>query len=185
MPAKILAHDIRNYLSIMIHAVGLIEQSATDEAIVKAVECLKRSIKRINDACNHALGVDSAELSDLTSVLAECVSQYEGILKLNVASTPCETKVNKSRFSDVFTNILKNSEEAQATLVKVRLDKRYIIFEDNGCGFKTNAFQQESNKGAGHGFGLKSLRQFCLEHGFQLEIKNSTGGAIVFMRFKD
>lgn len=162
---KILRHDIRHY-SMMIDS--LIEQGEYDE--------IRNITGHINEVVNENKVERYCENLVINTLLAKMVRQAQSFhisLHLDVL-IPRQIPVNEYEFAMVLANLLENAVlgvknvEASKRYIngKIHCTMEYLLIDmENKCVeeilFDSLNGLPKSNKGKGHGLGMKSIQAFC------------------------
>jgi nitrogen fixation/metabolism regulation signal transduction histidine kinase len=209
--ARRLAHEVKNPLTpIQLSAERLrlrflkklpeedkdILDRAT-QTIVSQVENLKTLVNAFSD---YAKAPElKREPGGLNQLIKEVVDLYlmshTGIhFKLNLLTPEPTIFIDKGRFTQLFTNIIKNSQEsADNKEVEIKIESKInpandhhlqIILKDNGHGFNdkilTNVFEPyETTKSTGSGLGLAIVKKIVEEHGGNIKAYNQAAGAAI------
>ncbi len=202
-----VAHDIRSPLTALDIIIKDIKNIPEEQRIV-----IRNAANRINDIANNLLTQyrqsKNSELCDtITNIKSELISelllslisekrvQYRNdAIKLMInIDEPAYGKfsnISASSFNRVLSNLIDNSKEAEADLIKIRLSaldfgnqsKLCLQIQDNGCGISSVIFQKIMNgenfstKEKGNGLGLPhAIKTIEKEWGGKLNIKISDG----------
>jgi len=209
--ARRLAHEVKNPLTpIQLSAERLRlrflkklpeeDKDVLDRAtqtIVSQVDNLKTLVNAFSD---YAKAPElKREPRGLNHLIKEAVDLYyishAGINFDLILHNPEPTMfIDKVRFSQLLTNLIKNSSESaegQELTIKIqtsfseKLDNTLILrFSDNGNGFKERILERlfepyETTKATGSGLGLAIVKKIVEEHGGNIRAYNDNAGAVI------
>ncbi len=209
--ARRLAHEVKNPLTpIQLSAERLRlrflkklpeeDKDVLDRAtqtIVSQVDNLKTLVNAFSD---YAKAPElKREPRGLNRLIKEAVDLYyishAGINFDLVLHNPEPTMfIDKVRFSQLLTNLIKNSSESaedQELTIKIetsiseKLDNTLVLrFSDNGNGFKERILEHlfepyETTKATGSGLGLAIVKKIVEEHGGNIRAYNDEIGAVI------
>ena len=200
--ADILAHDLRNPLSVASGHLALLREegeSASVEAIDAAHDRIERIITDIRMATREGTLATTLEPTDLAAVAAEAW----GFVDTDGAVLDCPDELvvegDADRLLRLFENLFRNAVEHGATSnrtasddadhgVRVRLEATPSGFAvaDNGPGIdpadRERVFRPGvSDTAGGTGFGLYIVRTIAAAHGWAVSV---TDGALGGARFE-
>jgi len=209
--ARRLAHEVKNPLTpIQLSAERLrmrflnklpeedkdILDRAT-QTIVSQVENLKTLVNAFSD---YAKAPElRREAGGLNQLIKETVDLYfisnAGIdFQLNLIDPEPTMYIDKVRFSQLLTNLIKNSQESASNndiqiCIKTSINKKFnnvliIHFSDNGHGFNEKILEHlfepyETTKATGSGLGLAIVKKIVEEHGGNIKAYNQNNGAVI------
>ena len=209
--ARRLAHEVKNPLTpIQLSAERLrlrflnklpdedkdILDRAT-QTIVSQVDNLKTLVNAFSD---YAKAPElKREPGGLNEIIKSAVDLYfishAGIdFQLNLMEPEPIMYIDKVRFSQLLTNLIKNSSEsAKGNDLKIYIETQIcqeksnnlnIKFSDNGGGFKENILAHlfepyETTKASGSGLGLAIVKKIVEEHGGNIKAYNYEKGAMI------
>ncbi len=209
--ARRLAHEVKNPLTpIQLSAERLrlrflnklpeedkdIMDRAT-QTIVSQVDNLKTLVNAFSD---YAKAPElKREAGGLNKLIYESIDLYfianAGInFQLDLLDPEPIMFIDKVRFSQLLTNLIKNSQEsAQDNELNIRIittlsetiDNALIIkFVDNGHGFNEKILEHlfepyETTKATGSGLGLAIVKKIVEEHGGNIKAYNQEPGAVI------
>ncbi len=202
MLAATLAHEVKNPLTLLRANIDYIELCDTDKRHMKNYNIMKSQLEKTNSILNNFVWLLQSSQSqdtkvDVTERVFSVVNDYSNMpnleFKLNIEEGLL-TDGNVNMISIVFSNIIKNSIEAQAGKIKIDAWSEdgdiKIIFHDDGQGIDEEAKlsieleQPYTSKKYGNGIGALICRRAVLERGGTYEIKNSDeGGCVVSLSF--
>jgi nitrogen fixation/metabolism regulation signal transduction histidine kinase len=209
--ARRLAHEVKNPLTpIQLSAERLRlrflkklpdeDKDVMDRAtqtIVSQVENLKTLVNAFSD---YAKAPElKREPGGLNKLIKEVVDLYlmshTGIhFNLNLLTPEPTIFIDKGRFTQLFTNIIKNSQESsESQEVEINIESRInpdndhhlqIMLKDNGHGFTDkiliHVFEPyETTKSTGSGLGLAIVKKIVEEHGGNIKAYNQSIGAVI------
>lgn len=216
--ARRIAHEIKNPLTpIQLAAERLSkkysQQVEDSETFNKYLNTISRNANSIGGMVDEFAGfarIPAPVFSEnnMCEILSDIIFAREGM----VPNIEFETKISKipiikacdaGQISQVFTNLIKNSEEAiQERIVtdkdfkhgkiKVKISKIMnkcaISIKDNGKGFPKEIKERITEpyittKSKGTGLGLAIVKKIVEDHGGMIEFKNVSGGACVYLSF--
>lgn len=180
-----IAHEIRNPLGAISHAVQLIEESP--QLAAKDAELLqiaKRHTLRINRIIEDVLQLSNRQQVRSSDVrVDELISDFaqrfvaENELEaeqLSIVSEPCQAVVDPGHLDQVLWNLCTNAQlHNNSTPINIQIscwqaDKGMTVIDvlDNGCGIsdmdRANLFEPfYSTHHAGTGLGLFIIRELC------------------------
>lgn len=189
--AGILAHELRNPLSI---ALGWLEQAQTSgdpDAFDRVETALHRMHHMINELLQLAqqgrvIGETSAVL--LQSLVSESwseVSTEDTALDISPQLEDLMVTGDRNRLKEVFTNLFRNAIDhgGSVSTITVGLDEdgNGIYVEDDGVGFGDTDLERLFEAGYttadhGTGFGLAIVKQIADAHGWTVEATSSAAG---------
>ncbi len=155
-------HNLNNDLFML---KALIKRlNLQSEHTVKMTEIIQNITEKCSKFLNPELSKDST--INLIHTIDEVVSRFPELKFEKTYSEDLNFKTNKIEFMDSICNIIKNSYEAGANIIKIEMKYNMIIFCDDGiCDSETvdklNAHVNFSTKALGSGIGSRSLRMYC------------------------
>lgn len=177
--ASVLAHEVRNPLTNITLAIGMLEACLKDDDEAKNyLDIIMRSTLRINILINELMKKDQVDevhtekhsihqLIDDVLVLAQDRIRLKNIMiKKEYDREDCHIALNSPEMKIALTNIVINAvdamppEEGELKLVtKATDDKCVLHIEDNGCGISKENLNSIfkpyfTNKPGGLGLGL-------------------------------
>ena len=177
--ASVLAHEVRNPLTNITLAIGMLESCLKDDDEAKKyLDIIIRSTLRINILINELLKKDQVDelhlekhsihqLIDEVLVMAQDRIRLKNIvIRKEYAVDDCDIALNKPELKIALTNIIINAidamtlDEGELKLVTKATDNKCVlVIEDNGCGISKENLQSIfkpyfTNKPGGMGLGL-------------------------------
>ena len=177
--ASVLAHEVRNPLTNITLAIGMLESCLKDDDEAKTyLDIILRSTMRINILINELLKKDQVDeihtekhsihqLIDEVLVMAQDRIRLKNIvIKKEYATEDCDIALNKPELKIALTNIIINAidamtlDEGELKLVTKATDNECVlVIEDNGCGISKENLNSIfkpyfTNKPGGMGLGL-------------------------------
>lgn len=194
-----LAHEIRNPLTNINLAVGMLEPAIQDADLEIYLQIIMRSSIRINDLVNELLKNHQApevqtEKHSIHQLLDEALEAAGDRIRLkNVAIMKDYTAgafkiaLNRPEIKIALTNIIINAIDAMASkngelkLVTKLIEGKYALqIEDNGCGISKkdlkNIFKPFfSNKPGGLGLGLTTVHNILRSNHVGVVVESNEG----------
>lgn len=194
--AERLAHDIKSPLSVIESVCKDLKEDKDKAELLRKVSERIISISqellekyRTNDKKNE-VRKESIDFNTLSGVLSEIVSEKKilnpGVeITLELPKFDREFVFNKEELKRIISNLLNNSIEADADLIKIKVfedkDRIAISVEDNGRGMESEIVKKVGEKGftygktEGNGLGIWSAKQTVERYGGFLEIESDLG----------
>ncbi|WP_018257579.1 PAS domain S-box protein [Halomicrobium katesii] len=190
--ASVVAHDLRNPLSVAIGFTDIVQQTQ-DPAHFEKIETAHERIERlIDDLLTLARGestVTETEEIDLETIATEAWGYVDtSEATLTVESVPVVAG-DSGRLTQLFENLFRNAVEHGGEEVSVNVgqlteaDGFYV--EDDGVGIppekRTTVFEHgtTTNEG-GTGFGLSIVEDIAKAHGWTVSATSGTAGGARF-----
>jgi PAS domain S-box-containing protein len=209
--ARRLAHEVKNPLTpiqlsaerLRMRFLNKLQEEDKDvldratQTIVSQVDNLKTLVNAFSD---YAKAPElKREPGGLNQLIKEAVDLYfishAGInFHLDLIEPEPIMYIDKVRFSQLLTNLIKNSSESMSekdleicieTSISKNIDNNLIIkFSDNGHGFKEQILEHlfepyETTKITGSGLGLAIVKKIVEEHGGNIKAYNHSHGAMI------
>ena len=159
---KAFIHDLRNDLFIIKALLMRLNISNT------TVDDIYKVIESISNKCVDVLNPEKNKncLININQSIAEIMNFFPAIQFDIEYHEDVVINVNKAKFHDVLINIFKNSEEAGAKIIEVKIKYNSLIIRDDGNCFKDTAQKLNdgnifTTKSLGNGIGAQSIRSFC------------------------
>ena len=200
-----ISHEIKNYVSILRANNLLLQKKFSGNESLPEMERITRSTQRLEGFArsildfskgSHPASMETLWLDELiqNTVRIHFPERQDQILI--AAENPASIKGVAVSLEQVFVNLLKNSFEAVATEVKIRMFEKEgtmtVLLEDNGSGCHKEVILQmgspffTTKKGrGGTGLGLAISKAIIQSHGGTLEAttKNQAGSGAHGMVF--
>ena len=194
--ASVVAHDLRNPLSIAIGMLDIAQQTGADEHFQKTDDALTRIEELIDDILTLARQPGTIEQTSAVS-LANVARESWGYVQTGDADliVDCETsetiEANSDRLAQLLENLFRNAVEHGGKDVTVRLgttaDGFYVA--DDGVGIPEDAREAVFEHGYttsddGTGLGLSIVADIATAHGWEPTVAESDSGGARF-EFRD
>lgn len=188
--ANIIAHDLRNPLSVVTGRVEMAWEATNDPNLDPAMSSLKRMEQIIEETLTLARSgavIDeprAVDLEDLANQSWRNVETDEATLEIE---DPPTISADRDRLLHLFENLFRNAIEHGRSDVTLRVgalpDGFYV--EDNGSGIpetdRETVFEAgHSTSPGGTGFGLAIVKQIVDAHGWNIAITESPAGGARF-----
>ena len=177
---KVMIHELKNALTICQGYIEIIERDYTSNYLKIIKKEINRSLNIIyNDNSLKREEIDlELLLIDIKETLEHYYLQNNCQIVLNIEELCIEGDYDKLK--QLFINLLKNSMEANASLIELTLKNRQnniqIIIEDNGIGMDRNQINAKlSTKEHGTGIGLAFCKEVIKQHDGNIKISSSKG----------
>ena len=200
-----VAHELRQPLSAMTAAVGLLNASTPDGARQRAAAVIKRQTNHmrllIDDLLDlsrltrhelhlHKSRVDLCEIvEDSVNVVGADVAARRLALSASVPSCPIHINADPTRVRQILSNLLSNAvkftPEGGRIDVAVEDASSHVLIRvrDNGRGIKSDQlpvifdmFQKGDGDGTGLGIGLAVVKGLTEMHGGSVEARSDGAG---------
>lgn len=186
--ASIVSHDLRNPLNVATGHLELAREKGDNEhlqAIDTVLERMDVLIGNLLTLARQGESVRSFEPVDLTALASECwrtVATATATLEVTAGAT---IRADQQRCRQLFENLYRNAVQHAGEDVTVRVGrlKGGFFVEDDGPGIPADRREAVFDSGVstdanGTGLGLRIVEQIVAEHGWSIEITDSsTGGA--------
>jgi len=206
--ASALAHEVRNPLSNINLAAGMLKTMITDDDQKMYLDIIMRGSVRINDLVKDFLNSNDPhqrllenhsvhQLLDEVIAMAEDRIMLKNILVIkDYTNNNSVILVNRPKIKIALTNIIINAIDAMGKggklkLVTKSIEDRFIIqIEDNGCGISKenlkNIFKPYfTNKPGGLGLGLTTTYNILQTNHIGVNVQSEEGlGTQFFLGFK-
>ena len=175
-------HELKNSLTIVQGYLEILEKEVSSKYLTIARKEINRSLKMIYNDSYDVLKIERIDLGVLLQDVRDTVYQYylQNHCKLTLdVETKIYIKGDYQKLKQVFLNIVKNSFEAKATQIVIKvtsIDNDYhIIIEDNGEGIdedniKRIGKESFTTKSNGTGIGLAYCIDMIKKHNGTLQI---------------
>jgi PAS domain S-box-containing protein len=191
--ADILAHDIRNPLSV---AQGYTELARQDHDVPE-LETVAESLSRIDSLVDDVLALsrEGKHIGDVERVdVEDCVRESWNAVDtpratVRIASDLGSIEADESRFQELLENLFRNAVEHAGSDVAVRVgrtaDGAGVYVADDGPGIPDSVRPEVFDRGYstnedGTGYGLSIASQIAEAHGWELSVSESDGGGARF-----
>jgi len=194
--ASVVAHDLRNPLSIAIGMLDVAQETGADEHFQKADDALTRIEELVEDILTLAQQPDRIKRTNAVSV-AHVARESWGYVQTGDAdlAIDCETdetiEANSDRLAQLLENLFRNAVEHGGRDVTVRVGTTAEGFyvEDNGVGIPESdrdaVFEHGYTTGEdGTGLGLSIVASIATAHGWKSSVTESESGGARF-EFRD
>ena len=193
--ADILAHDLRNPLSVASGHLALLDDDAADadvasvDAIAAAHERIDRIIADVRLAACEGVVVTDPESVDIGAVAAEAWDYVDTGDATFEGPSSLPSQGDADRLVRLFENLFRNAVDHGPTdrAVSVRLEPTDGGFavEDTGPGIdpadRERVFEAGvSDSDEGTGFGLYIVRSIASAHGWDVSVTDSESGGARF-----
>ena len=191
--ASVVAHDLRNPLSVAMGFLEIAEETENAEHFEKVESAHDRIERLIEDLLTLARGettIENAEEIDLESITTEAwgyVDTEEATL--TVADGVPTVTGDAGRLTQLFENLFRNAVEHGGADVKVtvgQLDEDHGFYvEDTGSGIPKERRDDVFNHGVtssegGTGFGLSIVADIAKAHDWTVSVTDGTNGGARF-----
>ncbi|WP_367175222.1 PAS domain-containing protein [Haloarcula rubripromontorii] len=191
--ASVVAHDLRNPLSIAIGFLDIVEETGDLSHVARIESAHDRMERLIDDLLTLSRGettVTDAKQIDLRAVTTEAWGYVDTAeATLTVADTVPTVAGDGSRLTQLFENLFRNAIEHGGEAVTVTVgqldggDGFYV--EDDGDGIPPEKREEvlehgvTSTKG-GTGFGLSIVEDIAKAHGWSVRVTEGAAGGARF-----
>jgi PAS domain S-box-containing protein len=187
--ADILAHDIRNPLSV---AQGYTELAREEHDDVPELDDIAESLSRIHKLVDDVLAlskegqlIGETEPVDIEACVRESWRNVETMdATMHVDSDLGTIDADESRFEELLANLFRNAIEhaGESVTVRVGRDADALYVADDGPGIDDSVrgriFEHGYSAGEeGTGYGLSIVRQIADAHGWEISVVDGDGGA--------
>ncbi|MEC7277882.1 MAG: ATP-binding protein [Bdellovibrionota bacterium] len=171
-----------------------LEEGLQNDDISDLQERVKNSnmiLDELSNYCKEVVNEERVMTMSLNVFLKECFSKWQkkfwSIDITGTSNASIDVECSAIKLNRAFENIILNSLEAEATEIKVHVDKKLISFSDNGEGIsqediaKIKEIGTTKEKGRGHG--LSMVKGYISKLGWTMELKNnkeSRGATVIF-----
>lgn len=177
--ASYLAHEIKNSVGISLGYLKMASEKETYfEKVIKELKTVNSNIEKFLDFARPL--VVRKETVELREVISEIIEGFKGMEVTFEGKFP-PFRADKSLLKIVFFNLIKNSIEANSSMVEIKShwkegDKDILIdFIDNGDGIPQEKIEKVflpffSTKEGGAGLGLPLCKKIILHHGGDIKV---------------
>jgi PAS domain S-box-containing protein len=191
--ASVVAHDLRNPLSVAIGFLEIAEETGNAEHFEKVESALDRIERLIEDLLTLARGettIEDAEEIDLEDITTEAWGYVDtGEATLTVADGVPTVTGDAGRLTQLFENLFRNAVEHGGADVTVTVggldgDDGFYV-EDTGSGIPQERRDEVFKHGVtssegGTGFGLSIVADIAKAHGWTVSVIEGTDGGARF-----
>lgn len=197
-----LAHEIRNPLGSMSSALQYLHEKVPPETpegdlmnvVLRESDRLNRIITSFLSYAKPSAAVfsnEEFETTDIGEAIRDCLALLRHSPEIKETHTvdsdlpdaPVTIKANGTQIKQVFWNILRNSLQAMPAggSLRVRLSeiperRIQIVFEDSGCGIKSDQlehlFEPFAAGANGTGLGLSIVHKIVKDHGGRVDVQS-------------
>jgi PAS domain S-box-containing protein len=191
--ASVVAHDLRNPLSVAMGFLEIAEETGNAEHFEKVESAHDRIERLIEDLLTLARGettIENAEDIDLESITTEAWGYVDtGEATLTVADGVPTVTGDAGRLTQLFENLFRNALEhggADVTVTVGGLDGDHGFYvEDTGSGIPQERRDEVFKHGVtssegGTGFGLSIVADIAKAHGWTVSVTDGTDGGARF-----
>lgn len=175
MLTKEIIHELNNSFTVCKGYLKMLNQNKYQSILTEEIN---KCIALINKE------EENKKFFIVNDLILELKEYYEYTYNICINYHKCHYSFygNYSKIKDMFINLIKNSIEADAIKIDIKvLEKNnnlIIIFTDDGQGIKKDFLNKLnkiniSNKSKGHGIGLKSIKDTIKNHNGSLDIKST------------
>lgn len=200
--AASLAHEIGSPLNAISGHLELLDDSIPRGAeskrrviiIRQQLDFIVGTVKRLLEwTHNRKLETTTENISELIAeviwLVTPTLDKHGITARLVTARNIPELEIDRKRIQHVFLNLINNSIEAMPGGGQIEISIRCrdedgieILFEDSGEGIHADAAQHLfkpmwTTKPTGSGFGLSIVREILNQHGGEIQVSGSEGGA--------
>ena len=199
-----IAHEIRNPLSAINHAAGLLADTASEEGDKRLLEIIFSHVSRVNNIIDDVLNLSrrpagAAERFNVLEALREIVRRWQergADISLDNVRRDIEVRFDRRQFEQVIDNLVANSRlhAGDQCLIRITADKEpsrglpRLKFSDNGPGIPEDVqphlfepFFTTSHQGTG--LGLFLCREMCETNQAWLDHDPDSPGATFVITF--
>jgi len=204
-----LAHEVRNPLTNINLAIGLLESAIKDDSLKPYLDIIMRSSGRITDLITELLKNQQPdevrpEKQSIYQLLDEVLEMAKDRIRLknimvrkDYAAHDCKIELNRPKMKIALTNIIVNAIDAmRADTGELRLvtktfrDKYVIQIEDNGCGISKLNLKSIfkpffTKKPGGLGIGLATTYDILQSNHVKVNVESKEGKGTQFILLFD
>jgi len=183
-----LLHDLNGELTMVMDVFyrlekGIMKGTLTTENAKDAIlEMLNNGKKRVLGISEFMKEAISPKV-DFEDIARMHVKNHGGIeIKItNISNSKYLMK--RIHINRILNNIISNAVEAQATVLKIAINKDSIVFMDDGEGFSKgvassiNSGKQITTRDNGHGIGTISVKKLARSYKLEMTCCNGLNGA--------
>jgi signal transduction histidine kinase len=203
--ATALAHEVRNPLTNINLALGLLEPAIKDDELIRYLDIIKRASLRINDLVNELLLFKATDeivvkeyfiqqlLDEVLEGARDRILLKRVALSRDYAPMDCRIEMDRPKIKIALANIINNALEAmplgkgKLKLSIHSLDRKVIVqIEDNGCGISQINLKKIfkpyfTDKPNGLGLGLSSTSDILASNHVGLRVRSKEGKGTNFI----
>lgn len=210
IPAKIasvLAHEVRNPLTNITLAIGMLESSLKGDEAKTYLDIITRSTLRISILINELLKNQQAQevhtethsihqlIDEVLEMAQDRIRLKNIVIKKEYDAEDCKIALNNPEMKIALTNIIINAVDAMSLnkgelkLVTKSIDDKCILqIEDNGCGISkenlTSIFKPYfTNKPGGMGLGLANTLDILRLNHVRIDVESVVNEGTKFILF--
>jgi len=190
-----IAHEVKNPLAIALGYLQMLNNDANMVKVLKYLPKIGRSVMILDDFLNCTKISVNKEMIDLYYLIEEVSDSLkeqflDNNLKIDCLIPDTELYINGDydKLRQVFVNVLKNSYEANANVIKIftEIENNYVTvyIVDNGDGIDTAVIDRIgemffTTKINGTGVGVNFSKEIVRLHNGWFNIDNNKRGGVV------
>jgi PAS domain S-box-containing protein len=191
--ASVVAHDLRNPLSVAMGFLEIAEETGNAEHFEKvesAHDRIERLIENLLTLARWETTIENAEEINLESITTEAWGYVDTeAATLTIAGNVPTVTGDAGRLTQLFENLFRNAVEhggADVTVTVGRLNEGDGFYvEDTGSGIPLERRDEVFNHGVtssegGTGFGLSIVADIAKAHGWTVSVTDGTDGGARF-----
>ncbi|WP_251344554.1 PAS domain-containing sensor histidine kinase [Haloplanus halophilus] len=191
--ASILAHDLRNPLSVAQGHLELARERHDDDNHLQAVaqaqdriEALTTDLLTLAREGDQALNQTPVELA---AIIRECWESIDSARETLVVETDLTIRADQSHLQQLLVNLLRNAVEHGGGNVTITIgdlpEEAGFYVEDDGTGLPAGAAEQVfefgySSTADGTGYGLAIVESVADAHGWTVQVADAEAGGARF-----
>ncbi len=181
--ADILAHDIRNPLSVAQSYTDIAQQKEGHPELEKVSDSLSRIDKLVEDILElskEGQSIGAVEVINVNNSVRTAWSNVDTAAgSLHIDGNLGELEADASRFQDLFLNLFRNAVEHGGSDVEVEVgklsEKNGLYIVDNGPGISESETSEIFDHGYstqedGTGYGLSIVKKIVTAHGWDITV---------------
>jgi signal transduction histidine kinase len=192
--SRCISHELRNHLSICelyteIIKKGVNEKGLNPEAINNAVDCIKKSLRIMNNAILDLKSLNNLNPArcDLGQLIEDSVNMarvYSPNAKITYDAQG-EIYIDENKFNACIVNIIKNALEAGADKIEITARPDKVVISNNGAPIskekQAEIFAEGfTTKSTGTGLGLHICKRNLEAQNAELHLAKSDKKSTVF-----
>ncbi len=207
--ASTIAHELNNFLTLLLGGVELMGMALEDEDKSKALETmeklkrqvtnLERFTRGLTDFTSIGSGKRTLNLNTLIDDVVSFISvqkRFKGLRIIPVLNQSLpDLEMDKDQITQLLLNLLTNASDAIGEsgradgriIIRTRKDPRGVdlLVSDNGAGLKPGVEERlfstnVTTKASGHGFGLVTCARIVKSHGGSIKAHSEPGQGTTF-----